>query len=90
MNISDKYRNIKKDAHLHSPAHVLADEISDQLSDKKHFGFYLKMALGYDHNYLRRLVGEVLEGKPKKPGALFAYLIKQGNSSRNAKNSKIT
>ncbi|MBI3952376.1 MAG: hypothetical protein HY336_00265 [Candidatus Doudnabacteria bacterium] len=68
----------KKDPHLHSAAHVLADELSVKLSDKKHFGFYLKMALTHDHDLLRRIAGEVLESKSaKRPGALFAYLLKK-------------
>lgn len=70
----------KQDPHLHSPAHLLADELSQRLNDKKHFGFYLKMALLYDHNVLRQLAGQVLEGQSvKTPGRLFAYLIKQKN-----------
>lgn len=73
-----------KDQHLHSPAHVLADELSVRLNDRKHFGFYLKMATKYDHGFLRRLAGEVLESKStKKPGALFAYLIKKHNVENN-------
>jgi len=79
-------REFKKDSHLHSAAHALADELSTRLSDKKHFGFYLKMALTHNHDLLRRIAGEVLEGKPKKPGALFAYLIKKHNAE-NSNNS---
>ena len=71
-------RQFKKDHHLHSPAHVLADELSVKFNDKKHFGYYLKMALNHNHDLLRRIAGEVLEGKStKKPGALFAYLLKK-------------
>ncbi|OGE83879.1 MAG: hypothetical protein A3B10_01995 [Candidatus Doudnabacteria bacterium RIFCSPLOWO2_01_FULL_44_21] len=74
----DIKRQFKKNRFLHSPAHVLADELSIKLNDKKHFGFYLKMATIYDHSFLRRLAGEVLESKSaKKTGALFAYLIKK-------------
>ncbi len=70
-------RTYKKSKYLHSPAHILADELSSKLNDKKNFGFYLKMALIHDHNHLRRIAGEVLESKSaKKPGALFAYLLK--------------
>jgi formamidopyrimidine-DNA glycosylase len=73
-------RQFKKDSHLHSEAHVLADELSVKFNDKKHFGFYLKMALTHDHDLLRRIAGEVLESKvAKKPGALFAYLLKKSN-----------
>ncbi len=71
----------KKDNHLHSPAHVLADELSQKFHEPKRFGFYLKMAHTYDHNILRRLAGQVSESKAKTPGALFAYLIKQENAN---------
>ncbi|MBI2607618.1 MAG: hypothetical protein HYW51_02215 [Candidatus Doudnabacteria bacterium] len=78
VKITKNYFKTKKDPHLHSQAHVLADELSNKLNDKKHFGFYLKMATTHDHNFLRRIAGEVLESKSaKKPGALFAYLIKK-------------
>jgi hypothetical protein len=72
--------NRKKDPHLHSAAHVLADELSTMLRDKKHFGFYLKMATLYPPQILRKICGEVLENRNvKTPGKLFAYLIKQRN-----------
>jgi hypothetical protein len=75
---------IKKDVHLHSPAHLLADELCQKMNDKKHFGFYLKMAGLYDHAWLRKLCGEILERKDvKTPGRLFAYLIKKHNESMN-------
>lgn len=71
-----------KNRYLHSPNHLLADELSVQLNDRKHFGFYLKIAGTYDHNFLRGLVGQILENKnAKTPGRLFAYLIKQHNES---------
>jgi hypothetical protein len=76
----------KKDPHLHSPNHVLADELSSKLGDKKHFGFYLKMAILYNHSFLRKLAGEVLENRAvKTPGKLFAYLIKKHNEESSAK-----
>ncbi|MEO8065688.1 MAG: hypothetical protein ABI643_02430 [Candidatus Doudnabacteria bacterium] len=79
-------RQFKKhsEKHLHSPSHVLADELSKRLADTRNFGFYLKMATMYDHNLLRRLAGEVLESKTtKKPGALFAYLIKKHSDEQS-------
>ena len=83
MEINEDRIRKTKDAHLHSQAHALADELARKLSDNKHFGFYLKMALVYDHGFLRRLAGEVLESKStRKPGALFAYLIKKHNQSK--------
>lgn len=80
-------RQFKKNTHLHSAAHALADELSYKLSDKNHFGFYLKMALTYDHDLLRRIAGEVMEAKEaKNPGSLFTYLLKK-NDSKNSNNS---
>lgn len=77
----------KVDKHLHSPAHLLADELSAKLNDRKHFGFYLKMALTYDHIFLRKLAGEVVESKSvRTPGRLFAYLIKKSNEGSRTKN----
>lgn len=82
MKITKDYLKSRKEQHIHSPAHALADELANKFSDKKHFGFYLKMCLTYDHGLLRRIAGEVLESKAtKKPGALFAYLIKKNKES---------
>ncbi len=80
-------RKLKKDPHLHGPNHLLADELSTRLRDPKHFGFYLKMATQYDHHFLRKLAGEVLESNAvKSPGKLFAYLIKKYNTEQAKKN----
>jgi hypothetical protein len=75
----------KKNPHLHSASHLLADELSIKLNDRKHFAFYLKMAVLYDHNWLRSLAGQVLEAKDvQSPGRLFSYLVKKHNQE-NAK-----
>lgn len=74
----------KKSPHLHSPNHLLADELCQKLNDKRHFGFYLKMATLYNHEWLRGLAGQILENKSvKTPGRLFAYLIKKNNLEKN-------
>ena len=84
MEIKRQFKKTKE-RHIHSPAHALADELVNKLSDKKHFGFYLKMATTHNHDLLRRLAGEVLESKnAKKPGALFAYFIKKEHESHVA------
>jgi len=89
MKVEKNYLQKKSEQHIHSPAHALADELSNKLSDKKHFGLYLKMALTYDHGLLRRIAGEVLESKTtKNPGALFSYLIKKSKTdAQDSKNS---
>ncbi len=79
----------KIDTHLHSPAHLLADELCNKLNDKRHFGFYLKMATLYDHNWLRKICGEVLEAKDvHSRGKLFAYLIKKYNLEKLGNSGK--
>ena len=70
----------KKDPKLHSAAHVLADELATQLSDPKHFGFYLKMAVTMPPAVLRGLAGKVLENpKVDNKGRLFAWMVKKYN-----------
>ena len=87
MKIEKNYLKKRSEQHIHSPAHALADELSNKLSDKKHFGFYLRLALNHNHDFLRRIAGEVLESpSTKKPGALFAYLIKKSHV-QNSKDS---
>ncbi len=81
----------KKDPHLHSAAHVLADELATKLHDKKHFGFYLKMATVHPPQILRKICGDILENKNvKTPGRLFAYIIKQRNLEAKAEKSDPT
>ena len=91
--LKDKYAQTpKKSQYLHSINHVLADELSSKFGEPKRFGFYLKMATIYNHELLRNIAGRVLESNAKKPGALFAYLIKKDtsklNDSTNNKKSK--
>jgi hypothetical protein len=88
MKISRDYlKPQKRDPHLHSPDHVLADELLNKLGDsRKRFGFYLKAATKHNHSFLRKLAAEVLEGNAKNPGALFAFLIQKHNQELKAKN----
>ncbi len=82
MKVEKNYLKKRTEQHIHSPAHALADELAQKFSDKKHFGFYLKLALTHDHGLLRRIAGEVLESKAtKNPGALFAYLVKKSKEA---------
>ncbi len=77
----------KKNPNLHSPAHVLADELSLKLKDKKHFALYLGLAKKFDHEYLRGIMGQVLELKTvKAPGKLFAFLVKKNKKNPNGPN----
>lgn len=90
MDVGDRYPKKKvNEQHIHSPAHALADELANKLSDRRRFGFYLKMATLYDHNVLRRIAGAVLEAKAKRPGALFAFLIKKENDEKKSKKEQL-
>lgn len=72
----------KRNPHLHSAAHLLADELANQMNDKAHFGLYLKMAVTYSPDLLRKIAGEILENpKVQNKGRLFSYLIKKYNES---------
>jgi hypothetical protein len=72
----------KKDPKLHSAAHLLADELSQQMNDRAHFGLYLKMAVTHPPDLLRKIAGEVLENpKVQHKGRLFSYLIKKHNDT---------
>lgn len=67
---------------IHSPAHLLADELSKGFGDAKHFGFYLKLALKHNHDFLRKTAEEVREQKNVKfPAKLFVYLVKKATAS---------
>ena len=84
-DLSPKFsKNSKPDSHLHSPAHLLADELSVKLNDRKHFALYLGMAMRHDHQFLRSIMGQVLESKTvATPGKLFAYLVKKSNKENS-------
>ncbi len=73
----------KRSAHLHSANHVLADELCQKMHEPKRFAFYLGFAKKYDHNFLRMIAGRVLEADARKPGALFAYLVKSESKKVN-------
>jgi|GEM_PF-3685262 len=81
MQISKNYLKAqKRDPKLHSPEHVLADELMRKLGDTRRFGLYLRLAGKYNHSFLRKMAAEVMEGSAKNPGALFSFLIKKHNT----------
>lgn len=66
---------------LHYREHVLADDLSRQMSEPKRFAAYLGLAMRYPENILRRFASEVMEtyrldqtGKTN-PGKLFFYKV---------------
>jgi hypothetical protein len=66
--------------YLHSPAHLLADELSKLFSDPKHFAAYMKLAQKYHPDRLRKIAQEVFESKNvKNPARLFMFLVKKAH-----------
>lgn len=71
-----KFTKPVKNKHLHTPSHLLAEELATKLNDRKHFGYFLKMTYTHNHDVLRRILGEVLENpKVDNKGRLFTYLL---------------
>lgn len=72
----------KNKQYLHSPAHLLAAELSSAFNDAKHFGLYLKFALTHNPDQLRKIAQEVKEQKNvRNPGRLFVFLVKKSSTN---------
>ncbi len=93
MFVADRLQAIKargkqNKQYLHSPAHLLADELSKALNDPKHFGLYLKLATTHDHALLRKVLGDVQESKNvKNAGKLFVFLVKKAQTASEQKST---
>lgn len=73
-----KLRQSAQRKYIHSPSHQLADELSKMFADPGHFGAYLKLALSYNHEQLRKLAAEVKEQQNvQSPAKLFMFLVKK-------------
>lgn len=87
MQISKDYlKKPQRDPHLHSPDHVVADELIRLFGEPKNFAFYLGIAKRTNHAVIKRIAGQVMEKPVKNPAALFAYLIKKHNLERKEAN----
>jgi hypothetical protein len=65
---------LKRDTHLHSREHLLADDLSQMLLEPKRFAAYLGIAKLYEESELRGLAKRVLEKHdldPKSRGKYF-------------------
>lgn len=77
-----KRRGVQHKRFLHSPAHLVADELSVLFNDKRHFGFYLKLAETHNHDFLRKIAQEVKEQRNvKNPARLFVFLVKKAQQN---------
>lgn len=85
MEISKNYLiKPKKEKNLHSPAHVLAEELRLKFNEPYNYRFYLGIATRNDHRVIRRIVGEIFEKPVDNPAALFSYKIKKYNADLKA------
>ncbi len=76
-----KRRGVQHKRFLHSPAHLVADELATLFNDAKHFGFYLKLAEKHNHDFLRKIAQEVREQRNvKNPARLFVFLVKKAST----------
>lgn len=65
---------LKRDTHLHSREHLLADDLANMMLEPKRFAAYLGIAKLYDESDLRALAKRVLakhELDPKNRGRYF-------------------
>ena len=81
-DLMDK-RSIKPNKNLHSPAHVLADEITVAFGEPKLFGRYLGVILRTGVGRSRAIFRTIQQdGGAKEPGKLFMFLCKKSLDER--------
>lgn len=85
-------RDFKRNRHLHSREHVLADDLSQMMREKKRFAAYLGIAMLYEESDLRALARRVLEKTdldPKNHGKYFFGALKGLQQKAAKKKHKI-
>lgn len=75
-------RSVKPNRHLHSPAHVLADEITTAFGEKKLFARYLGVILRTGEAKARAIFRTIRQDGAKEPGKLFMYLCKKSQGEQ--------
>lgn len=83
INITKK---LKRDAHLHSQEHVLADDLSCDMKEPKKFAAYLGIAKLYHESDLRALAKYILAKKDlalKNRGKYFFGALRRLPKKRN-------
>ncbi len=68
---------IPKDKHLHSAAHVLADEISTAFGERKRFAMYLGVINRVGVENARRIFRQLHQEAKGDLGKLFMYLCRK-------------
>src|SRR5688572_493830 len=67
----------KADTHLHSEAHVLADEISTAFGEKKRFAMYLGVINRVGVEKARHIYRQLQQESKGNLGKLFMYLCRK-------------
>ena len=80
-------RSVQQNKNLHSPAHVLADEITAAFGEKKLFGRYLGVILRVGVGRARAIFRTIQQDGAKEPGKLFMFLCKKSMDDRAKKTS---
>lgn len=75
-------RAVKPNKNLHSPAHVLADEITKAFGEQKLFGRYLGVILRVGVVRARTIFRTIRQDGAKEPGKLFMFLCKKSLDDR--------
>lgn len=75
--LSNRVKASKPDTHLHSGAHVLADEICNAFGEPKRFAMYLGTITRVGPDKARQIFRQIQQDGAKTPGRLFMYLCKK-------------
>ena len=78
-------RSVKPNKNLHSPAHVLADEITNAFGEPKLFGRYLGVILRVGVGRARTIYRTIQQDGAKEPGKLFMFLCKKSLTDQTKK-----
>lgn len=65
----------KRDTHLHSREHLLAEDLSQMMLEPKRFASYLGIAMLYHEDDLRALARRVIEKRDLDPGSRGRYFF---------------
>ncbi|HTM68736.1 MAG TPA: hypothetical protein VL426_05555 [Candidatus Binatia bacterium] len=74
----------KPNKHLHSPAHVLADEITAAFGERKLFARYLGVILRTGEPKARAIFRTIQQDGAKEPGKLFMFLCSKSQTEKGA------
>lgn len=81
-------RSMKPNRHLHSPAHVLADEVTTAFGEKKLFARYLGVILRVGEPEARAIFRTIRQDGANEPGKLFMFLCRKKSCGKDGANAE--